>query len=481
MKTNNNLKIKIITGVVWKSFERIGVQGINFLVQVILTRILFPEDYATIAIITVFIVIADVFVNSGLNSALIQRIEIDDKDCSSVFYINILISIITYILIYIGAPLLSYFYNQEVLVMVLRVQGIVVIIGAFRSIQNTILTRNMQFKKSFYISLFGVISSGTVGISMAYLGFGVWALVFSQLVNAFITTIMYWILVGWKPKAIFSIERIQSLYSFGWKMFCISLINIVYDNLRTLIIAKLFTKETLGYYNRGNNLPQLLSSSITTTLSTVLLPALVTCQNDKSAMKALARRSISLTSFIIFPAMIGFIVVAKSFTLLVYTEKWLPCVPFMQIGCLGYMLLPIHVINLQVITAIGRSDLYLKLELIKDSLALITILISIPFGVYGIAVSSALFSLIAIFINSWPNRSLIHYSFIEQWKDILPSLLLSVTMGIGVWSLNLLPVSYGILLPIQILTGILIYIGGSILFQIEAFQYLKSLFQEYRK
>lgn len=205
--------------------------------------------------------------------------------------------------------------------MILRVQGVMIIIGAFRSIQNTILTRNMQFKKSFYISLFGVISSGTVGISMAYLGFGVWALVFSQLVNAFITTIMYWILVGWKPKTIFSIKRIQSLYSFGWKMFCISLINIVYDNLRTLIIGRLFTKETLGYYNRGNNLPQLLSSSITTTLSTVLLPALVTCQNDKSAMKALARRSVSLTSFIIFPAMIGFIVVAESFTILVYTEK----------------------------------------------------------------------------------------------------------------------------------------------------------------
>ena len=334
--------------------ERGGTQGIQFIVQIVLARLLLPEDFGLIAIVTIFILLANVFVQSGFNTALIQKKDADDEDFSSVFYLSLFVAGLLYVVLFLTSPFISVFYRSPQLILILRVLSVTLFFGAFNSIQNAYVARNMMFKKLFFSSLGAIIISGTVGIATAYLGWGVWALVAQQLTNQLAVTLILWFTVKWRPKLLFSIEKVKVLFSFGWKLLASSLINTLYMEIRSLIIGKIYIPAMLGFYDRGQQIPKVIVSNIDGAIQSVMLPALASQQDDKKRVKAMMRRAIMTSSFIMFPMMVGLAVVAEPVVKIILTDKWLPAVPFLQIFCASYSLWPIHTANLQAINALGR-------------------------------------------------------------------------------------------------------------------------------
>lgn len=469
---NQNIKSTIISSLIWKLLERSGTQGIQFIVQIVLARLLLPEEYGIIAIVMVFILLANVFVQSGFNTALIQKKDTDEVDFSSVLYLSLGVAGVLYVVIYLAAPFIANFYSQPLLIPVLRVLSITLFIGAFNSIQNAFVARNMLFKKLFLSSLVASIISGVVGITAAYNNWGVWALVAQQLTNQLMIAIILWFTVKWRPHLIFSITRVKSLFSYGSKLLASGLLDTLYSNLRTLIIGKMYTPSMLGYYNKGEQFPQLIVSNINGSIQSVMLPALSSHQDNRKRVKEMMRRAIVSSSFLIFPMMVGMAVVAEPLVEIVLTDKWLPAVPFLQIACLTFALWPIHTANLQAINAMGRSDIFLRLEIIKKIMGLIILGISLPFGVYAIALGGVFSGLIGTFINAYPNKELLNYSYKEQWLDIMPSLLISLIMGGIVYLFNFLSFPAWQVLILQIVSGGIIYILLAKIFKIESLTYL---------
>ena len=476
---NGKIRETVITGLLWKFLERGGTQAVQFVLQILLARLLLPEDYGITGLITVFITIASLFVQSGFGSSLIQQKNIDDVDCSSVFYLNLGIAIIAYGVLFFCAPMVSGFYEEPILTPVLRVQAAVLFFGAFNAVQTALLSREMAFQKGFYVSLGGVLAQGTVGILLAWKGFGVWSLVFSQLANSAVSTLILWFAVKWRPRLLFSPKRLRGMFSYGSKLLVSGLIDTIFTNIYSLVIGKLYSKEMLGYYNRGLNIPSLVVTNVNGSIQGVIFPALSACQEKRDQLKQMMRRSIVTSSFLLFPLMIGLAAVAKPLTLLLLTEKWLPCVPFLQFSCLSLAFYPIHTANLQAINAIGRSDIFLKLELVKKGITVAALMISIPFGIYAMMIGRVATSLIGTFINAWPNKRLLGYSFREQWGDILPSFLLSLTMGALVWGVGQIPLPVWITLLVQIAVGAAFYILAAKAFRLECFRYLLDLIKEY--
>lgn len=477
----SNLKENIVKGLFWKFLERGGVQGIQFAIQIILARLLSPNDYGVIALISVFIAIANIFIQSGFGQALVQKITVDDTDYSSVFYLNLLISTIIYAILFITAPYIAKFYSIPILSSVLRVQAVTLFFGAFNAVQTAHVQRDMNFKKIFMTSLGGIIVQGIVGISMAYKGFAVWALVFSTLANNLSTTIILWQVVDWRPKLLFSYKKLKVLFHFGSRLLISGIIDTIYTNIYSLTIGKLYNQKNLGYYNRGQNIPSMLVSNIDGSIQSVMLPALSSEQNDKQRLKEITRRSILTSTFLVFPVMVGLAVVAKSLIVILLTEKWLPAVPFMQLSCIAFAFYPIHTANLQAINAIGRSDIFLKLEIIKKILGISILIVSVPFGIYALVTGSVLVSILSTFINSWPNKKLLNYRFKEQFKDMMPSMILSIIMGVIVYGISFFNFNIWLTLILQIIVGIIVYILGAKLFKLECFTYLINTVSEYRK
>lgn len=467
-------KRKVIQSLFWKLMERGGVQGIQFVVQIVLARILSPNDYGIIALLTIFISLANVFIQSGFNTALIQKKNVKEEDFSSVLYISLAVSTLLYIVLFFASPFIADFYKIEELKQVLRVLSIILFFGAFNSIQNAIIARNMQFKKLFIASVFSILISGTVGITLAYSGVGVWALVAQQIINQASITIIFFFTLKWRPKLIFSINRVGDLFSYGWKLLVSSLIDTLYMNLRGLIVGKVYTSDMLAFYNRGEQFPQLIVNNLNGSIQSVMLPTLSAEQENIKRVKELVRRSIVTSSFLIFPLMIGLAVVGEPLIIILLTEKWLPCVPFMQIFCLSYALWPIHTSNLQAINALGRSDIFLKLEIIKKIIGVIILIISMFYGVYVIALGTLLSGIISSFINAYPNLKLLNYGYKEQVKDVFPSLSLSLIMGLVTYSILFLNLSPYLTLVIQIFIGVIVYIGLAKLFKLECYEYLLS-------
>lgn len=478
--SNQNTKVEIISSLFWKMMERTGVQGVQFIIQIILARILLPSDYGLIALIAIFITIANVFVQSGFNTALIQKKDANEEDFSSVFYLSLFIAIILYIVIFFVSPYIAHFYKTPEIKYVLRVLSITLIFGAFNSIQNAVIARKMEFKKLFVSSLGAIILSGIIGVLLAYRGLGVWTLVIQQLVNQLFITTILWFTVKWRPKLMFSYSRIKQLFSYGWKLLVSSLIDTLYMNLRSLIVGKIYSPSMLGYYNRGDQFPQLIVSNINGSIQSVMLPTLSSEQDDKQKVKELVRRSIVTSSFLLFPMMIGLAVVGEPLIKIILTDKWLPCVPFMQIFCLSYALWPIHTANLQAINALGRSDIFLKLEIIKKTIGIVILVISMFFGVYAIAIGTLVSGIISTFINSHPNLKLLNYSYKEQIKDIMPSLIISIIMGITIYPIKFVNNSAIVILIIQIIIGIVIYFGLAKLFKLECYEYLLKTVRKIR-
>ncbi|WP_216641129.1 lipopolysaccharide biosynthesis protein [Solibacillus sp. R5-41] len=462
----------IISSLLWKLLERGGTQGVQFIVMIILARMLLPEEFGLIVLVSIFITIAGVIAQSGFNTALIQKKKVDEIDFSSVFYLNLFVTIILYVILYISAPYIASFFDHPQLTLVLRILSLTLFFSTFNSIQNAVIARNMQFKKLFVSSLGGVVISGIVGIAMAYANFGIWSLVVQQLTNQLIFTATLWYTVKWKPQLFFSIERLISLFSFGWKLLASALIDTIYSNIRSLLIGKMFSPVMLGFYNRGEQFPSILIGNINGSIQSVIFPALSSQQDNKQRIKEMVRRSIVTSSFIVFPMMIGLAVIAEPLVKIMLTEKWLPAVPFLQIFCAVYALWPLHTANLQAINALGRSDIFLKLEIIKKIIGLGILLIGIPFGVHAMAIGSFVGGIIAVFLNAYPNLTLLNYSVKEQWKDIMPSLLIALTMGAIVFSVQWLRLSEGVTICMQILAGITIYVGLAKAFRLECYIYL---------
>ncbi|MGG0657028.1 lipopolysaccharide biosynthesis protein [Rummeliibacillus pycnus] len=478
-------KSKVLSSLFWKLLERGGTQSIQFILTIIFARLLLPREFGLIVLVTIFVSIAGIFVQSGFNTALIQKKDADELDLSSVFYLSIFVAIILYFTLFFSAPFIATFFNQPEFISVLRILSITLFFGSFNSIQIAIISRNMQFKKLFLSSLVAIIISGILGISLAYANFGVWALVSQQLANQLIITVVLWFTVSWRPLFVFSIKRIIDLFSYGWKLLVSALLNTLSANFQSLVVGKIFSPAMLGFYNRGEQFPSFIVGNIDGSIQSVMLPTLSSYQDDKQRVKEIVRRSVVTSAFIIFPMMVGLAVIAEPLVKLILTEKWLPSVPFLQIFCFSYALLPIHTANLQAMNALGRSDLFLKLEITKKLLSFAILGVSIPFGIYGIVWGGFISSLLSTFINAYPNRKLIDYSYHEQWRDIIPSLVISIVMGGIVYTLNWLNMTEGLTLIIQVITGIISYIGIARIFKLECYMYLliniKDMFRSKKK
>lgn len=475
----------VFSNFIWRFTERSGAQLVTFIVSIVLARILMPEDYGAVALVTVFTTIMQVFVDSGLSTALIQKKDADDLDFSSVFYFNFVVCIILYLIMFFAAPLISSFYDMPELVSIVRVISLTIVISGVKGVQQSYISRNMLFKRFFYSTLGGTIFSAFLGITMAYAGFGIWAIVVQQLSNTAIDTLILWITVKWRPKLMFSWSRLKVLLGFGWKLLCSALLDTFYNNLRSLIIGKVYSSGELAYYNEGDKFPKLIVTNINTSIDSVLLPAMSSEQNNKGKIRNMTRRSIMVSCFIMAPIMIGLACCANNVVKVILTEKWLPCVTFLRIFGITYMFFPIHTANLNAIKAMGRSDLFLKLEIWKKAIGMILLLVTMFISVKAMAYSLLISTLTSMIINSWPNKKLLNYSFIEQMKDILPSILLALGMGAVVYLVGLINLPTLPLLTIQVICGGAIYLLGSAIFKLEPFVYLlgiiKSMIQKRRK
>ncbi len=454
--------------------ERCGAQGVTFIVSIVLARLLDPSVYGTIALVTVFTTIMQVFVDSGMGNALIQKKNADDLDFSSVFWFNLAVCSVLYIIMFLTAPLIALFYKAPDLTPVIRVLSLILIISGVKNVQQAYVSRNMLFKRFFFATLGGTIGAAIVGIIMAYFQFGVWALVTQMLFNASVDTIILWCTVKWRPKKLFSLNRLKSLFSFGWKLLLSSLLDTVYNDLRQLIIGKIYSKDDLAQYNRGKDFPKLIVTNINSSIDSVLLPTMSKAQDDPSIVKNMTRRAIKTSTYIIMPFMVGLAVCAEPLVRLILTEKWLPCVFFLRVFCFSYAFWPIHTANLNAIKALGRSDLFLKLEIIKKIVGVIAILLTMWISVEAMAYSLLVTSILGQIINSWPNKHLMGYSYIEQVKDMLPQIGLSLFMGAIVYCIQFIGINDVLTLSVQILVGATIYISFSKAFHIDSFEYLIS-------
>lgn len=466
---------RTLVNFIWRFAERCGAQLVTFIVSIVLARILSPSDYGTIALVTVFTTILQVFIDSGLSTALIQKKDADDLDFSSVFYFNFIVCLILYIIMFVSAPCIADFYKDSNLITIIRVISLTLIISGVKGVQQSYVSRNMLFKRFFFSTLGGTIFSAVLGIIMAYAGFGVWAIVFQQLSNNAIDTLILWITVKWRPIKKFSWIRLKYLLSFGWKMLASSLLDTVYNNLRNMIIGKLYTSADLAFYNQGDKFPKLIVTNINTSIDSVLLPTMSNEQDNHVRVKDMTRRAIKISTYIMAPLMIGLAFCARPIVQLVLTDKWLPCVPYLQIFCVSYLFWPIHTANLNAIKAMGRSDLFLKIEIIKKFIGMILLIITMNISVMAMAYSLLISGLISQIINSWPNRYLLKYSYIDQIKDILPNIVIALIMGGFVYFISYLNLPILVSLVVQILSGGIIYLILSILTKNDSFIYLINI------
>ena len=471
----------VITNFFWRFLERCGAQGVTFIVSIVLARLLDPTVYGTVALVTIFTTIMQVFVDSGMGNALIQKKDADDLDFSSVFYFNMAMCSVLYLIMFFAAPLIASFYRMPELTAIVRVLSFVVVISGVKNVQQAYVSRHLMFKRFFFSTLGGTIGAAVIGIAMAYLGFGVWALVAQMLFNAAVDTTILWITVKWRPKKMFSFQRLKSLFSYGWKLLASSLIDTVYNDLRQLIIGKKDSSGDLAYYNQGKKFPQLIVTNINTSIDSVLLPTMSKAQDDMAAVRSMTRRAIKTSTFLMMPAMIGLAVCAEPLVQLILTEKWLPCVLFLRIFCITYAFYPIHTANLNAIKAMGRSDLFLKLEIIKKTVGIIAILITMWISVQAMAYSFLVTTILNQIINSWPNKKLLNYSYLEQVKDMMPQILLSLGMGAAIYAVSFLHLSASLTLLIQIPLGVLVYWSGSRIFHVESYTYIIEMVKNFKK
>lgn len=459
----NNLKSKVMSGLAWTFGERIAAQGVSFIVSVVIARLLDPTENGVVAMIMVFINIANVFVTNGFGEALVQKQDSDDLDFSSVFYCSFACAIVLYIGLFVSAPYIAAFYNQPILIGLVRVLALKIPISAISTIQHAYVSKHMIFKKFFFSTLGGTVFSGVVGVCAAYNGFGPWALVFQYLTNTTIDTIVLFFTVPWRPKVNFSLSRAKVLIGYSWKLTATGLITSVYNELRSMVIGKVYSPADLAYYNRGNQLPTIIINNLDTAIGKVVFPAMVTCKEDLRRLKALEKKAMSATTFLIFPLLVALAVMAEPLISIVYTAKWLPCVPFLRILCIYWATQPIQTMNWQVLKACGRSDLCFKLEIVKKGFGLALLFATMKISVTALTFSACITGILAMIINGLPVGRLIDYSLVEQMKDLCPAAIMAIVMGAGMHAVSLVITNNYLLVLSQGIVGIFIYIMLSIL------------------
>ncbi len=475
------MREKVFSNLIWRFGERILAQLISFVVTIVLARILSPTDYGIVALLTVISTILQILVDGGFGNALIQKENADDLDFSSVFYFNIIFCLVLYAGVFFLSPAIANFYSEPKMSAMLRVLGVLIIVSGVKNIQQAYISRTLQFKKFFWATLTGTLISGVVGIVLALSGMGAWALIAQILTNAIIDTVIIWITVKWRPKRMFSFRRLKSLFSYGWKLLVSTLIDTLYGNVRQLIIGKIYSSSDLAYYNRGRYIPNMIVINVNTSIDSVLFPTMSNYQSDIGKLKSMAQRSIKVSNYIMSPMMMGIAFLAEPIIKLLLTDKWLPCVPFVRIFCILYMFQPIQTVNTNIIKALGYSDIRLKQEVITKTIGLLLLLISLKYGVLMIAYAYLLGNFINQFVNSFPSKKLIGYSYWEQLRDIMPSITLSIVMGIIVYLFSFVGLPMCLKLFVQIAVGVIIYILGSFVFKIDSFYYLLSVLRIFER
>lgn len=461
----------------WKFFERISAQTVSLVVSVVLARLLSPTDYGVVAIVMIFITFANIFVSDGFGSALIQKKDATVLDYCSVLYFNIFFSIVLYFLLFFIAPLIANFYGEgyRILVPVLRVLALRLPLTAINSVQQAYVSKNMMFRKFFLSTLCGTIISGFVGIVMAYKDFGVWALVYQYLVSTSVNSVVLAIVIKKVPRFIFSFRSIKELFPFGARVLGVGLLSTGYQEVRALVIGKIYSSADLAYFDKGKQFPTLLMTNINVSISSVLFPKMANEQNDIGKLKETTRRSIRLSSYLVMPMLLGLAVVAEPFVSVVLTEKWLPCVPLLQASCLMYLFQPIHSANMQAIKASGRGDIYFWLEFAKKAVEIIVLICIVSISVKAIAISMAVCANVFTLFNAYPNKKLINYGFKEQMQDIFPNLAMSLFMMVCISPISFIHVSPLIKLVVQVFLGALIYLAVSICTQNKEFSIIKKI------
>ena len=456
----------LLSNLSWKFAERIASQAVSFVVSIVLARILAPSDYGAIAMVMIFVTLANVIAEGGFSSALIQKKDADKLDFSTVFYFSLVFSIVLYVILYVAAPSISLFYGNgyEVLTPVLRVIGIQVIIYAVNSVQQAYVSKKMMFQKFFWSTLVGTIVSAILGLAMAYSGCGIWALVGQQLSMTVTNVLVLYIVTRKLPGLMFSFERLKGLFNYGAKILGASLLVSLFLDLRSLIIGKLYSAKDLAFFDRGRQFPNLIVVNVNSSVGAVLFPKMSEQQDDTQKIKETCRMSIRFSSFVMMPLMMGLAACGGPLIRLLLTDKWIDCVPFLQLFCIIYMFYPMHTANMQAIKALGHSGTFLKLELLKKIIELICLVLVMKISVIAIAVNMAILTTLFTFINAFPNVKYLNYSFVEQMKDITPPIVMSTIMGVSVYLLGqLLTFSDYLNLLVQIIVCISIYVSLSIL------------------
>ena len=462
----DTLKKQALSGVVWTTIQTFGSQILAFFVSVILARLLVPEEFGLIAMITLFIGIGSILINGGLGQSLIRTENADDLDFSTVFYFNLAGSFLIYLIMFFVAPWVAQFYKQPMLTPLIRVFCLTFIIDALASTQQIRLTKYLQFKLLTKITLPSLVISSSVGIIMAYNGFGVWSLVFNSLGQSFVSAVFLWIFSGWKPKWAFCKVKFKRHFSFGVKLLLSGLLDIVFVNAYTIIIGKFYSVKQVAYYSRADSLQMLPVGNIGAIVSKIAFPLFSNIQGDLERLKRVFKKIMQTIIFLIVPVLMIMAALGEPLIRFVFTEKWLPILPFFQILCFNGILYPIHGYNLQVLNVMGRSDLFLKLEIFKKVVTLIGLYISYQFGIFGLLYGSVILSIIGFFINSYYSGKFIKYRALDQIKDLLPFILIGIVVRIIVSQLYKITPIHSDLVNLIVLSavGTAIYLGANYLF-----------------
>lgn len=475
---SESLKHKAVKGILWSSVERFSVQGVLFVVMVVMARLLTPKDYGLVGMLAIFIAVAQSLVDSGFSQALIRKQNRTEKDNSTVFYFNIAVGLFLYGVFYLAAPLVARFYNSPELTDLMRVVCLSVVFNSFAVVQRALLTVNIDFKTQAKASLTAAVTSGVVGIGMAYTGFGYWSIAAQQLVNLGLCTLLLWIFAHWRPSWCYSWESFRELFGFGSKLMVSGLLDTVYRNMYLLVIGKVFSPSALGHYTRAHQFSEFPSSNLTGILQRVTYPVLCQIQDDDERLASIYRRFLRVSAFLIFPLLVGLSAIAHPFILILLKEQWSFAAMLLQILCFAMMWYPIHAINLNLLQVKGRSDLFLRLEVIKKVIAVLVLCITIPMGLVAMCVGQIFSSLIALIINTHYTGLLIQVGFLRQMRDLLPTLLLSLTMWGVVYTLVNVLSGLWLQLIVGIIVGLIYYTAISYLFK---FQELKELISILRK
>ena len=471
-----SLKNKTVKGTIWSTLERFSVQGIQFVVMIIMARLLTPEDYGLVGMLAIFIAVSQSLIDSGFSQALIRKQDRSEVDNSTVFYFNIGVGIILYFILFFSAPLIADFYKEPQLIPITRAIGLSLVFNSLVVVQRALLTIKLDFKTQAKASATGAIVSGILGIWMAYSGFGVWAIVWQQLSNLAVVTILLWILSHWKPIWAYSWTSFKELFGFGSKLLASGLLETIYRNLYLIVIGKVFKASDLGYYTRAHQFTDFASSNITGIFQRVTYPVLCTIQDDDARLADVYRRLLKTSAFIVFPLMMGMAAVARPMILSFLTEKWLFSAVIIEVLCFAQMWYPVHAINLNLLQVKGRSDLFLRLEIIKKIMGILILCITLPLGLIPMCWGMFLGGIVGLIINTYYTGKLIHLGFIAQMRDLSPTLLLSLFVGAMVYfTVTILPLNSWIVLCIGVVEGVILYIGLAKLFKFPEYRELITI------